>query len=126
LLIDNIAFPPLTALTVSIDIFPNSINLKSKGVVTATILSFPSFDAPVQIDPETLTLAGARVKTVGKSNKLLCSTGDINVDGLADLVCHFLTEQFFIEPGDSTAVLEGQTFDGTPIRGEDAVNIVHR
>ncbi len=29
-----------------------------------------------------------------------------------------------IEPGQSTAVLEAETFDGTEIRGEDTVHIV--
>ena len=120
-------FPPVI-VTVMIDIranrLSNRINLKSSGIVPVAILSSPEFDAPVQVNPETLTLAGASVKMVGKKNKLRCHTDDVNYDGLQDLVCNFLIEQVLIQPGDSTAVLEGETFDGTPIRGEDSVKIV--
>jgi hypothetical protein len=49
-LIDNIVFPPLTVL---VNILSNSINLKSRGVVTAAILSSPAFGAAEQVDPET-------------------------------------------------------------------------
>jgi hypothetical protein len=124
-IIDNVVFPPAPAtVTVTIDIFPNKINLKSRGVITAAILSAPAFDAPVQVNPETLTLGGARVKTPGKSDEFLCDTHDVNGDGLADLVCRFLTKELLIQPGDSTVLLEGHTFDGTPIRGEASVNVV--
>ena len=120
--IDNIVFPQLKVL---IDILTNSINLKSDGVIPAAILSSPTFDAPEEVDPATLTLSGASVKTVSKNNKLLCDADDVNIDGLLDLVCHFVTQQF-IDPEGSTVVLEGQTFDGTPIRGEELVNVKTR
>ena len=80
----------------------------------------------MRINPKTLTLARAGVKTTGKRDKFHCHAEDVNEDDLADLVCHFLTEQLLLQSGDSTAVLEGQTFDGVPIRGEDSVSIVPR
>lgn len=99
---------------------PNSINLSSAGVVPVAILSSANFDAAT-VDPDTVTLAGAAVKMVGKSGKLLAHSEDVNGDGLLDLVCQVLTEQFLIVPGDSIAVLEAQTFDGAPVHGEDSI-----
>lgn len=113
--------------TVIIDIkpgsFPNSINLSSAGVVAVAILSSDTFDANT-VDPDTISLAGASVKMVGKSGKSLCHVEEVNGDDFLDLVCQVLTEELLIELGDSVAVLEAETFDGTLIRGEDSVNIV--
>lgn len=61
---------------------------------------------------------------VGKGNKFLCSEGDVNGDTSVDLVCKVETEQFMIEVGDSTGLLEAETFDGQAIRGEDSIRIV--
>lgn len=111
----------------TIDIEPgstvNSINLSSAGVVPVAVLSSPAFDA-TDIDPATVALAGASVKMVGKSARYLASTEDVNGDGLLDFVCQVVTAKFMIEPGDSRAVLEAETFAGMRIRGEDSVRIV--
>jgi hypothetical protein len=115
------------ATPVNIDIkpgsFPNSINLNSAGVVPVAILSSLTFDA-TQVDPTTVTLAGARVRLIGKGDRYSCAVEDVNADGLPDLVCHVVTAQFIIEPGDSVAVLEAETFGGVTIRGEDSIQIV--
>jgi hypothetical protein len=116
-----------STLPVSIDIkpgnSPNSINLRSSGVVPVAILSSSMFDA-TQVNPETVTLAGAKVKLIGKGDRYSCSPEDVNEDGLADLVCHVKTADFLIEPGDSIAILEAETFNGKHIRGEDSIQIV--
>jgi hypothetical protein len=113
--------------TVAIDIkpgsFPNSINLSSAGVIPVTIISSETFDATT-VDPETVSLAGASVKMVGKSGRYLCHEEDVNGDDLADLVCQVYTAQFMIEAGESVAVLEAGTLNGQAIRGEDSVRIV--
>jgi hypothetical protein len=110
-----------------IDIKPdsdsNSINLSSAGVIPVAILSSDTFDATTVI-PESVALAGARVKMVGKAGKYLCSDEDVNEDGFLDKVCKVYTAQFMIEVGESVAVLEAETSDGRLIRGEDNVNIV--
>ena len=115
-------------ISVDIDIKPgsdpNSINLGSSGVIPVAVFSAADFDAPAEIDPNTISLAGARVKMVGKSNKFLCHSEDVNADALADLVCKVETAQFMIETGESVAVLEADTFGGTPVRGEDNIKIV--
>jgi hypothetical protein len=103
--------------------YPNSINLESAGAVPVAILSSATFDAQT-VNPDTVSLAGARVKLVGKSSRYLCRGEDVNGDGLVDLVCHVETAQFMIEPGESVAILEAETFDGTSVRGKDSVTIV--
>jgi len=112
---------------VNIDIKPgndqNNINLGANGVIPVAILSSDIFNAVHDVNPETLTLAGAKVKTPGKSNKTLCSAKDVNSDGLNDLVCKFEND-LDLKAGETTAILEGMTFDNIPIRGEDAVRIV--
>ncbi|HXE75181.1 MAG TPA: kelch repeat-containing protein [Candidatus Xenobia bacterium] len=122
----NEAFNPVK--TVGIDIKPasdpNSINLGSAGTIPVAILSSGDFNAPAEVDPDSLRLAGAAVNLIGKSGRFQCGSQDVNGDGLPDLVCHFDTAEFFIELGESTAVLEGQTLSGRPIRGEDSVRIV--
>lgn len=113
--------------TVEIDIKPgssqNTINLGSAGVLPVAILSSAEFEA-TSVDPETITLAGAPVQRVGKNNKPLCHAADVNLDGQLDLFCQVVTAQLNLQPGDTTAALEGETSDGTPIRGEDSIRLV--
>ena len=102
---------------------PNSINLSSAGVIPIAILSSHTFDATT-VNPDTVSLAGASVKLVGKSGKYLCHEEEVNGDSLLDLVCQVYTVEFMIEEGESVAVLEAETYDGSRIRGEDSIHIV--
>jgi hypothetical protein len=126
--IDDICIGEYTpTVEVAIDIKPgsdpNSINLSSAGVIPVAILSSDTFDATT-VDPDTVSFAGARVKMVGKSGKYLAHEEDVNGDGLVDLMCQVVTADFMIEEGESVAVLEAETYDDTPIHGEDNVRIV--
>jgi hypothetical protein len=123
---DEVAW--LASPEVNIDIKPgsdpNSINLGSKGVIPVAILSSDIFDA-TQVDPDTVSLAGAGVAVRGKGNKSLAHQEDVNGDGLLDLVVQLETEN--LDPNefqDGTVVLEGRTFDSLPFRGEDEIVIV--
>ena len=104
---------------------PNSINLCSEGVLPVAVLSSADFDA-TGVDPETVRLADAGVKMVGKSGKLLCHTEDVNSDGLSDLICQIVVSDLAVALGttDTQATLRAQTFDGAAISGTDSVNIV--
>ena len=114
-------------ISVVIDIKPyseaNSINIGSAGVIPVAILGAVDFDV-ANVDPASVSLAGASVKLVGKSDKYLCHQDDVNLDGFIDLICQIYTAQFFIEAGETTAILEAVTFDGTKLRGEDVIRIV--
>jgi hypothetical protein len=103
--------------------FPNSINLGSAGVVPVAVLSTATFDAR-QIDPETLTLAGASVRLIGRGDKYSCATQNVNADSLPDIICHVETVQFLLQTGDSIATLEASTFGGQAIAGQDSIQIV--
>jgi hypothetical protein len=112
---------------VSIDIkpneSPNSINLGSKGNIPVAILSSASFDATT-IDPLTVTLAGAAVQLKGKGTPN-ANTGDINGDGLVDLLVHVSTESLQLSSADTEAVLEGFSLDRSyKIRGTDTIRVV--
>ncbi len=111
----------------NIDIKPgsdtNNINLSSAGIIPVAIFSSDTFDATT-VNPDTVSLAGARVKMVGKADKYLCSDEDVNADGLLDKLCKVHTAYIMIEPGESEAVVEAETFDGISIRGTDNVHIV--
>jgi len=104
--------------------YPNSINLGSNGVVPVAILSTADFDATT-VDPETVTLAGARVAVRGKGNRLMASNQDVNADGRLDLVLQVETEN--LNPDDlqdGSATVMGTTTDGIPIIGTDEITIV--
>jgi hypothetical protein len=54
----------------------------------------------------------------------MSSSEDVNGDDLLDLVVHVETETLELSETDTEAVLEGETYDGTRIRGVDTVRVV--
>lgn len=103
---------------------PNSINLCSQGAVPVAILGSDTFDV-YDVNLDTLSFAGAGVKVVGKKNpRIMCGIEDTNIDGIDDLVCHFVTAELALDGTSTTATLTGEIYDGTPIEGTDSVNIV--
>jgi hypothetical protein len=119
--------PPPAAAEVELDIRPgddeNCINLLSKGKVPAAVLSSGDFDAS-SLDPATVTLASAAV--VSKNmNGWMADVGDVNFDGLPDLVVHFYTQELELTNDDTEAVLHGWTFDGKEIECSDQVKVIH-
>jgi len=116
--------------------FPNSINLGSGGMTAVAILGSASLHVN-DIDPDTLTLGTAGIKTVGKTARTLCSVVDVSgdfsagpegaPDSFLDLVCHFTTMDIAPEAGDTTATISGNLLaaaGGGAIEGTDSVNIV--
>lgn len=114
------------AMHVEIDIKPggevNSINPKSRGKIPVAILSKPGFDAPAEVDQETLRFG----RTGNERSLAFCNKGgqDVNGDGLADLMCHFHTQDAAFGSGVNEGVLKGETLSGAPFTASDSVRIV--
>jgi hypothetical protein len=100
---------------------PNCFNSNSHGVIPAAILGSADFDAST-VDPFTVSLDGAGVRVKGKSGNA-GSLEDVNGDGFQDLVVQIIDEGDYTS-GDTTAILEGYTYDGLPIVGTDTICIV--
>lgn len=117
-------------LEIEIDIKPgsdsNSINLRGKGVVSVAILTTSVADGDaadfdvMDVDQSTLSMAGAGARTRGRSGRI-GSFEDVDGDGDLDLVVQFYKDELDLFEEDTEAVLEGQTFDGTPIHGSDSI-----
>lgn len=127
--LDALAAAPAT-IEVEIDIKPgsdpNSINLCSNGAVPVAILGSDTLDVN-DIDSDTLRLAEATVKVVGKKDpQTLCSVEDVNGDGYDDLVCHFITTELasVLDGTSTSATVTGELFNGIQIQGSDSIIIV--
>jgi len=94
---------------------PNSINLKSKGVVPVAVLTTSCLDATT-VDPDTVLFAGA--------SPVRWTIEDVDGDGDMDLLFHFKTQELDLDENSTEATLTGSTYDGDPIQGTDTVNIV--
>ena len=94
---------------------PNSINLKSKGVIPVAILTTENFDAST-VDPETVMFEGA--------NPVRWAMEDVDGDGDLDMILHFRTQEVGLMESDTEATITGKTMDGISIHGTDSVSIV--
>ena len=95
--------------------YPNSINLKSNGVVPVAVLTTDDIDAAT-VDPATVAFAGAK--------PLRWSLCDVDDDGDVDMVFHFKTQGLNLDENSTEAELTGQTNGGGDISGTDDVRIV--
>jgi len=145
------ACPPATPVAIDIKpgSDPNSINLKSKGVIPVAILTTVDFDATtvdpglVKFGPSNGSVLNGSVLVAGgpgtsgplASAELYCPDAlgeatethgvghvkDVDGDGDADVVYHFPTQDSGIACGDTAATLTGETFGGQPITGSDSI-----
>lgn len=117
--VDNINLTPIT--TVDTDIKPgsdpNSINLKSKGLIPVAILTTESFDATT-VDPPTVEFGP------NGEAPLRWAVEDVDDDGDLDLILHFKTQATGIAAGDTEATLTGALIGGAPFTGTDSVRTV--
>jgi hypothetical protein len=124
---DNPDWQPLPTISVEIDIKPgsdpNCFNNDGNGVIPVAILGSADFDV-TQIDASTVMLEGLAVKATGKSNNLLAHIENVNGDGFNDLVVQIQDIDRVFAPGDATATLTGELFDGTLFEGTDSICIV--
>lgn len=126
--------PPPSAgpLAVTIDIRPDGdngkqpaplINPKSNGKIQVAILSSKTFNAPVQVNMNSLTFG----RSGTEKSLAYCDThrNDVNHDGMPDLVCFFNTANTNFQNGDTMGILEGTLMDGTAIQGLESIRIAH-
>lgn len=100
----------------------NPINLGSNGVTPFAILSTPFFDA-TRVNPSTVTLAGAPVKTK-KNGEPHVDLQDVNDDGLLDMVLQSRTALLQLTTSSTKAIVTGALLDGMPFKGSDSVVVV--
>jgi len=114
-----LAPPEISIEQVEIDIkpgsYPNSINLKSKGVLPVAVLTTVEFDATT-VDPATVEFAEA--------SPLRWTLEDVDYDGDEDMLFHFKTQELNLDENSTEAALTGQINDGDEISGTDDVRIV--
>ncbi len=95
--------------------YPNSINLKSKGVVSVAVLTTDNFNAG-DVDPNTVDFANA--------SPVRWTIEDVDGDNDLDTLYKFKTQDLILDENSTEANLKGETFEGTSIEGSDTVKIV--
>lgn len=112
-------------MMVDVDIKPgsmtNPVNLGSQGLIPVAILGSDVFDVTM-IDESTLAFGPGGAMIAHRHAHL----GDVNEDGIMDLMAHFRTQETGIMMSDTEACLEGYLMGGTPIMGCDVITIVPR
>jgi hypothetical protein len=125
-----------STMEVGIDIKPgdarNQIEIKSKNKhnddkISVAILSTAQFNAPQQVDKNSLTFGATGDETSlilkGRKHQPDCQVKDVNKDRLPDLVCQFMINKTGFRPGDTIGILKGMTLTGNPFTGQDLVKI---
>lgn len=89
----------------------------SKRLVRFALMGSSDFDAAT-VNPETIKVAGAAVKTVGQKQRSLTDLKDINNDGLQDLALRVPMGELVLDGTSGRIALEAETFDGHKVYAE--------
>ncbi|MGD8996126.1 MAG: hypothetical protein PVH34_12975 [Syntrophobacterales bacterium] len=118
---------PLAA-DIDIDIRPfsdnNKIHQRGWGLIPVAILSNKNFDAPSEVDRDTITFGPTGDEP---SKAFFMRRGkDVNRDGMKDLIGFFSAKRAGFEVDDEMGILKGSTLNGNAIKGQDKVKIVKK
>jgi hypothetical protein len=124
--INNVWFP--VAQQADIDIKPGSdldpINPRSKGVIPVAILGSDTFDVADVVVTTLVFFPEGADEGAAPAHKQGGHLGDVNDDGITDLVSHSLTQDVGFVAGDTMACVEGDFLDGTSFEGRDSILMV--
>jgi hypothetical protein len=111
-------------IAAEIDVMPGNpldpIQPSSRGVIPVAILGSDEFDV-ADVDATTLAFGPEAAPLAHRNGP---HSVDLNRDGFADLLAHFLTEEAGLVLGDEQACVTGELLDGTPFGGCDSVTTV--
>lgn len=111
----------------AVDILPgnpdNIVDLKRVRILAIAILGSETLDIN-DINPRTISLEATTQTLVGKTDKSLCQSADINGDGFIDLVCDVKTIGFRVEAGDIPVVISAGTYHRESLRAEGMLRYV--
>ena len=119
LLANPVAANGVLELEISIkpDGSPNTINTQAKGYIPVGIMGSYTFDV-YDIDVDTLLFGPSDAAPTHRAGGHI---EDVNGDGLLDIVSHYATQETGIAPGATLACVTGETLDGIPFEGCDAI-----
>ena len=113
----------LVVLDVVLDIkpgsYPNSINLKSKGVISVAFLN-ENYFIPEDVVISTVTFGRSGVE----AQPVHWAYEDIDDDEDIDLILHFKTQETCFQEGDIEGILIAYLTNGKRIHAEDSIQIV--
>jgi len=123
---DYITYLETLSIDLEIDIkpgsFPNSINIKSKGIVPVAILGSANFDV-TDVDVTSLVFGPSGAAPAHDLTNPALHLEDVNLDGFTDLVSHYVQKETGLASGDTEACLMGETLGGTPLNACDSVKV---
>lgn len=102
---------------------PNSINLKSKGLIPVALFGSAAFDID-QVDTNTVRFGPMDHHMDGGAAAVKVNVDDVNLDGYPDLVFYFKPAQTGLQPGDTMVCLHGTLLDGSHFCGHDDVRVI--
>jgi len=120
-LVGNTAVDPIETLL--IDVKPgsalNPVSLTPGTVLPVAILSTAAFDAPTSIDVASVTMGPGMAREIHNKSHVI----DVNSDGRADLVFHFLTTALGVNKSTKMLCMSGRLLSGEEFGGCDTAKI---
>ena len=112
--------PETELVTATVDIKPDTLNLKSKGKWVTVYIELPTGYDVGDIDVSTVKLEGT-VSPEPKPTEL----GDYDTDGIADLMVKFdrAAVATAVEVGEETELVVSGEVAGTPFEGSDTIRV---